>query len=104
MSSGGYGGNGSEGATFISLTEGMPVGSSTGEAYNATLYLYHPSDTSVYTYIGGNQPYMQHQPYFNQGIAGGVRQANADVDAIQFYFSSGNVESGKISMYGIKGS
>jgi hypothetical protein len=33
---------------------------------------------------------------------GGMRLANADIDAIRFLMSSGNITSGKIYMYGIK--
>ena len=33
-----------------------------------------------------------------------VQLVAADVDAIQFAFSSGNIESGEIVMYGIKNS
>ena len=33
---------------------------------------------------------------------GGSRIATANVNALQFFFSSGNIESGEIRMYGIK--
>jgi hypothetical protein len=32
----------------------------------------------------------------------GSRLSSADVDAIRFYFSSGNIESGTITMYGLR--
>jgi len=33
---------------------------------------------------------------------GGSRLAAANVDAVKFYFSSGNIESGIFKLYGIK--
>jgi len=36
------------------------------------------------------------------GSLGGIRTAAANVNAIQFYFSTGNIASGNIKMYGIK--
>ena len=40
--------------------------------------------------------------YFTTG--GGARLSSADVDAIQFIMSSGNIESGTITMYGLRNS
>ena len=54
--------------------------------------------------------FMRSQPVFmhanGSGIVSGasrvsVKLAGADVDAIQFKFSSGNIESGEITMFGI---
>lgn len=39
---------------------------------------------------------------FNVAVGGGTRKAAADVDAVQFLFSSGNITSGLFKLYGIK--
>lgn len=42
---------------------------------------------------------VQNGTYIN---GGGFRQSAADVDAVRFLFSSGNIESGTITMYGLR--
>jgi hypothetical protein len=67
-----------------------------------------PHVTSSYTYIissGGVGQDPNSRIYSNNYVTyGGSRQATANVNAIQFFFSSGNIESGEIRMYGIKDS
>ena len=79
------------------------VGSDTNEfglSGEATLFAPH---LTTYTY-------MRSTPIFMHPNGGGiilgaevdsVKLAAADIDAIQFAFSSGNIESGEIVMYGI---
>ena len=76
------------------------TGNSTNEDVSGNLLLYSPSAAS---------PVRMTWDIFHNNNAGnpiktnggGTRVANADVDAIQFYFSTGNVSSGTIKMYGM---
>lgn len=103
MSDGGYSSFSSTSADSIEFIDsGVDVGSASGEAWNAVLYLYHPSNASVYTYISFTSSHMAAGAGQATWAAGaGVRLSNADVDAIQLLFSSGNVESGEINLYGL---
>jgi hypothetical protein len=86
------------------------VGSDTNEfGVSGKFYLFSPHTTSAYTYSKTTTVFMgaasgaiqggeTNSPH--QGV--GVRLAAEDVDAIKFSFSSGNIESGEIVMYGIK--
>ena len=85
------------------------VGSDTNEfGVSGKFYLFSPHTTSAYTYSKTTTVFMgaasgaiqggeTNSPH--QGV--GVRLAAEDVDAIKFSFSSGNIESGEIVMYGI---
>jgi hypothetical protein len=39
-----------------------------------------------------------------ENLSSGVRVSSADVDAVRFYFNSGNITSGTITMYGMRNS
>ena len=101
-SQGGTGVTGSASATEILLVAaGSGVGSATGEGFNGIAYLYHPSNTGLYTSISSHGHYQDGAADSLYYQSAGTRIAAADVDAIQFYFSSGNIESGEINLYGM---
>ena len=66
--------------------------------------LFAPHNTSSYTYGRANTVFMGQDGYV-LGNSGGhdvsARLAAEDIDAIKFIFSSGNIESGEITMFGI---
>jgi len=76
------------------------VGNATNEGITGTFFLYNPSGTSYgrttgsfsYTEPGGALRECSH--------AGRIDQA-ADIDAIRFMFSSGNIASGTFTLYGL---
>ena len=47
---------------------------------------------------------MQSTPYSVQSFCDGYVNTTSAIDAIQFKMSSGNIDSGTIKLYGIKGS
>jgi len=65
-------------------------------APHLTAYTYGDSNNIMYTNMAG---YIYQTPVAS-GV-GNVRLAAEDVDAVQILFSSGNIESGEIVMYGI---
>ena len=99
---GGTGVTGSSSATEIILVAaGSGIGSDTGEGFNGIAYLYHPSNSGLYTSISSHGHYQDAAGDSLYYQSSGTRIAAADVDAIQFYFSSGNIESGEINLYGM---
>ena len=80
------------------------MGSATGEdGYSGTVKVLGPHLTK--------ETRITHEGYFTSlngvGVTtsgGGARSSAADVDAVQFLLLSGNLESGTITMYGIKNS
>jgi hypothetical protein len=101
-SQGGTGVTGSASATEILLVAaGSGIGSATGEGFNGIAFLYHPSNTGLYTSISSHGHYQDGAADTLNYQSAGTRISAADVDAIQFYFSSGNIESGEINLYGM---
>ena len=94
------------------LTTG--IGSGSNEyGISGVVNIYAPHLTNAYTYIDGFRlMYEQSSAYTGGALGTGAyatgdpygatrRNSTADVDAIKFQFSGGNIESGEIVMYGI---
>tara|TARA_R110000803_G_scaffold20875_1_gene53216 strand:- start:560 stop:1510 length:951 start_codon:yes stop_codon:yes gene_type:complete len=87
---------------------GYTVGSASNEfGISGQFNLFAPHNTSAYTYAHSDVVYMYsggtNHVYSSQQAAygGTIHLVAADVDAIKFIFSSGNVESGEITMFGV---
>ena len=105
---------GTEDATGLRVAGygGYLIGSDTNEfGVSGPFMLYAPHNASAYTYSnasgityntegGAGYIYSMTATVGNRG-AGSGRIAAEDVDAIKFLFSSGNIESGEITMFGI---
>jgi len=83
---------------------GNGVGGEADECLSGELKLFSPSSTTfVKHFINVSQFYEQQNMSLNSYIAGYANTTSA-VDAIQFKMNSGNIDSGKIKLYGIKDS
>lgn len=90
----------SNGTGNAQLLVGLTVGNSTNEKTSGIVYLHNPQGTTgaVLTWhVNGMSPSNLAQNM----IGCGIRMASADVDAIRFLFSSGNIASGTFTLYGI---
>jgi len=87
------------------------VGSSAGTSYNVGsasledgmsgwIWLLSPHLAKC-TMVNSTLTYANGTVYAVITTTAGMRWSQADVDAIQFYFSSGNIESGTINAYGL---
>jgi hypothetical protein len=78
------------------------MGTGAGEAYNLTIFAYSPAGTNNtafgWSYVGTNR-----NAVMQRGNGGGIRISAADVDAIRFLMSSGNIASGTFTLYGLAG-
>lgn len=85
--------------TQIPLTDA--VGNATTEAANVVLYLYNPANSTAYTTISFQSAFIDNasNPLLKFGM--GSRVTGADVDAIRFLMSSGNIASGTFTLYGL---
>ena len=68
------------------------------------LYVFNPSSTTFVKHFMAVNQCMQSTPYSVQSFCAGYVNTASAVDAIQFKMSSGNIDSGTIKLYGIKGS
>jgi hypothetical protein len=79
------------------------VGSATGEdGVSGQVWVHAPHLTTEYTHMNFNIYYNNRTFYGISVNGGGDRMSAADVDAVRFQFGSGNIESGTITMYGLK--
>lgn len=86
-------------ATSITMTPGGVE--STGNGFSGRVMCYGPHLTkeTMFTWEGA---YFVTTEGFAHVNGGGVRDSAADVDALQFTFSSGSIASGTITMYGLR--
>ena len=79
------------------------IGNGADESAAGTLTLFNPSSTTyVKHFIARGSLYYDGNYIFDAHIAGYANTTSA-VDAIKFVMSSGNIDSGTIKLYGIKG-
>ena len=77
------------------------IGSENDECASGSLQLFNPSGTvGVKHYISRGNVY-QGSNYSIDNYCGGYFNTTSDVDAIQFKMSSGNIDAGTITLYGI---
>ena len=86
------------------INDGGPFSNVANEAFSGSIRIWNPH-TSFYTTvspIGGSYTVPNGTPYGAQYYTFGFkRKEAAQVNAIRFYFESGNIASGEIVMYGI---
>jgi len=83
---------------------GNAVGNGNDECYSGELRLFNPSSTTfVKHFISTGNLYHPGDFSVNEFVAGYCNVTSA-IDGVQFKMSSGNIDSGKIKLYGIKDS
>jgi len=87
------------GATTFEISNN--VGNAAGESVNSVIKLYNPAATT-HTWIEFDTVYTDPDPRAAIADGGGYRDSAADVDAIRFLFSSGNITSGEFKLYGVR--
>ena len=90
-------------AAQIALSD-TNIGSATGEGFMGNLHLSNPADTALYKqiYFAGS---LINTSNLQEGLvqSGAWRGGTGAVTGIRFFFSSGNVESGEFTLYGLAG-
>ena len=95
-----YNGVNSAGAAQLLITGN--TGSAAGEGVCGTIYLGRPADGSAYPMFYGMLTFRDQTAVPKGSIFNGERSAVITLDRIQFLFSTGNIASGRLSVYGIK--
>lgn len=89
-------------STWMPIASG--VGSDTGEdGISGQLWVYHPHIAKM-THFTFNCIFERSDGSYMNQSGSAVKTAAVDVDAIQFVPSTGNIESGTITMYGLRNS
>lgn len=89
-------------AGFSILNAGDNVGSATDEGFSGVVHIFSARSSAEYT-SGTIESAFGSDSQGVMGSLGGFLYTVAEVhDGVRFTFSSGNIESGKFSLYGIK--
>ena len=91
-----------QGTGFQSLSD--RIGNDADASCSGTLHLFNPSSTTFVKHFMSRFNRMFSDPVTADDFMAGYGNTTSDVDAIQFKFSSGNIDSGTIKLFGIKDS
>ena len=78
------------------------VGNDNDQGLSGELYLFNPSNTTFVTHFMANIATHAHQENIINHYTAGYFNTTSAIDEIQFKFSGGNIDSGRIALYGIK--
>jgi hypothetical protein len=84
---------------FQSLTEG--TGGDNDQSCSGTLHLFNPSSTTFVKHFIATVNNAHAVNLSENVYVAGYCNVTAAIDAVQFKFSSGNIDSGTIKMYGV---
>jgi hypothetical protein len=85
------------------VSGGQALGNATGEGLGGVLYLTRPSDGTNFPMICGTVVYNDHNALHNimKATIAGCRQTVKAIDRIQLLGQSGNITSGRLSVFGV---
>ena len=85
-------------------TIGRLVGSDNDQACAGTLHLFNPSSTTFVKHFTSSVNVGENGDYSLLATCAGYCNVTAAIDGVQFSMSSGNIDAGKIKLYGLKDS
>jgi hypothetical protein len=91
-----------QGTGFQGITRG--TGNGNDESCSGELWLFDPSSTTFVKHFISESNNYNSNTQSNHCLVGGYCNVTAAIDGVQFKFSSGNIDTGTIKMYGIKDS
>ena len=91
-----------QGTAFQNLTDA--IGNDNDQATSGYLHLFNPSSTTFVKHFIGVSNIAHHGNFSMNSYCAGYFNITSAIDEIQFKMSSGNIDSGKIKLYGIKDS
>jgi len=94
----------SEAAAEILLSEDGTelTGNASGEGFGFTLWLHNPSDSTMWPSVSYVSTMIGSSSSMHGGwMGGGHREAVLTITQVQFLFESGNIATGRCSLYGI---
>jgi hypothetical protein len=96
-------GFGSAGDTSMALTIGG-VGSATNEGVSGRIWIDFRGSASMYPILNWTLGSLDQSTLHRSFYGGGSRLSAAAIDAVQLLFSSGNIASGTVRIYGLRNS
>ena len=90
-----------QGTAFQHLMESPQLGTNNDENLNGYLHIFNPSSTTFIKHFIIRNTHMATNPGSRQDYSAGYCNVTAAIDGVDFKFSSGNIDSGVIKMYGL---
>ena len=88
-----------QGTGFQNLS--FPIGADNDQSVSGNLNLFNPSSTTFVKHFISTCNESEKGDYTGNHFVAGYGNTTSAVDAIQFKFSSGNIDAGTITLYGI---
>ena len=88
--------------SYQSLSAG--IGNDADQNLSGSLKIYNPSSTVFVKHFISNTNTSEYSNFIESMYAAGYGNTTSAVDAVRFQMSSGNIDDGKIKLYGIKDS
>ena len=79
-------------------------GNDNDQSLSGEMYLFNPSSTTFVKHFLTVVSNSHNSDYIKNTYTAGYYNTTSDIDAVQFTYSSGNIDSGTIKLYGIKDS
>ena len=89
---------------FQPLSMNVSLGTGNDESLSGYLYLFNPSSTTYVKHFFARAQNYGYVDYSIESIVGGYGNTTSAIDAVQFKMDSGNIDAGKIKLYGLKDS
>ena len=80
---------------------GYLIGNGNDECTSGTLRIFNPSSTTLVKHFIATTNYYYYADYSLNHYVAGYFNTTSAIDAVQFKFSSGNIDAGDICLYGI---
>ena len=80
------------------------TGNASDESLSGELFLFNPSSTTFVKHFLARTQHYAYNDYSQDVHSAGYGNTTNSIDAVRFQMSSGNIDSGKIKLYGIKDS
>jgi hypothetical protein len=90
----------SEMEIFLSTTTFL-IGSGAAEGISFAIWFHEPSSTAFMKRFHGDFNYTMSTGEMAGGVFGGTSLTTAAINGVQLLFSSGNIQSGDVTLYGV---
>ena len=88
--------------TSITVNGGSNIGTDTGEQFNGVQYLFNFNNASEYSFFTNETNFLNGTAIMLGTQGGGVYTVAEAHNGVQYYFSTGNIEAGTFTLYGLK--
>jgi hypothetical protein len=86
--------------TYFDLSSA--VGNDTGEQLNTIIYMFNANNSGEYTFLNMENTQLSHTALLIGVQGGAVFTSASAVNGLQFFPSTGNIDNGTFTLYGLK--